>query len=149
MTKVLVEVDYGLNRLKEVCDRCGTTNGEHSGKSECLKKGFEGQKFAKFQEKESKMKYDKETVVGVIKQAIECTSPKTENYWTLIGVLEFAKAGKYSTPTLEEVWKEKLMELSSMQETPSFVFEFDGLFYKSDYLQSSRRWSNPLEITKL
>ncbi len=67
MTKVLVDCcpDDTEEGYKIICDRCGYRYGAHYDYY-CDSRKIEGQKFAKFQEKESKMKYDKETVVGVL-----------------------------------------------------------------------------------
>ncbi len=96
--------------------------------------------------KEGKMTYNKETVIGVIQQIIEMTPPEgfgVSKYSTDV-LLKNAKKGLYSKLTLEEVWKEKRME-ANQKGLLSFAFEFDGFVYVCHKDHKTQTWSGLME----
>jgi hypothetical protein len=125
MTNVLAP-KIGEIRDHDLCDRCEKRYGQHWGYN-CDHPSIDGNVFSKFQEKESKMKYDKETVVGVL----ELVFKESWNWHYAEIILEElirrARLGNYSTPTLEEVWKEKIENAKSRIDR--FVFKYGENLY--------------------
>jgi hypothetical protein len=93
------------------------------------------------------MKYDKETVLGVLEQIKEVQAGYCRSV-ALNSFLAMAKIGKYSTPTLEEVWKEKC-DIAEKRSLWNFVFDFEGVFYKSQRSFVDGRWFKPEATPKL
>ena len=91
------------------------------------------------------MKYDKETVVGVLEQMIKRVGLNTGDAIRLEALKEQAERGYYSTPTLKEVWKEKTEKTSGRFD---FIFEFEGQTYYTE-AQIGGGWTKPREIVKL
>jgi hypothetical protein len=96
------------------------------------------------------MTYNKETVVGVIEQIIELTP--NEGFGisrlSISLLLNNAKTGLYSKPSLEEVWKEKCME-AEKSGFEAFSFDFYGEHYISKRVFEGYSWSMPLKAEKL
>jgi hypothetical protein len=100
------------------------------------------------------MKYDKETVVGVIRQIIDvrevvcknalCTDSLTE---CLESLLLQSKAGDFNKPTLEEVWKERTKG-ATLPVGVHFVFDHDNATYITRCLPGCH-WESPRKVIKL
>jgi hypothetical protein len=141
MTKILVEVDesdYGA-----VCDRCGETFGQHTIWDCPDGKG----RFSKFKEREV-MTYNKETVIGVFKQCQDMLPESSVYRRDFEDLIELAKEGKFTIPTLEEVWKRKRKE-AGKKGLEAFSFDFDGEHYISKRVFEGYNWSMPLKAEKL
>jgi hypothetical protein len=91
------------------------------------------------------MTYNKETVIGVFEQ---CKKIYGGDPYSWDHLISMAKEGLFSVPTLEEVWREKCVE-ADVKNIYSFVFEFDGTLFKTEYLTQHKEWDSPLEVTKL
>jgi hypothetical protein len=97
------------------------------------------------------MKYDKETVVGVLGQIIKkkmIEGDSLDSVEDLEWVLKLAKKGRYSTPTLEEVWKEKAEKIRDTDQTQYYMFEHDGDAYTTRYVGGGE-WCYPSKLEKL
>ncbi len=138
MTKVLVEVDESNHDA--VCDRCNETFGQHTIWDCPDGKG----RFSKFKEREV-MTYNKETVVGVIEQIEKLEYPFTGGVprWAIDVLLQNAKRGRYSEPTLEEVWKEKCEE-AVKKKVYRFYFIYEDETYETSRV--SVVWENPEKV---
>ncbi len=150
MTKVLVDCKPEISSANYdiICDRCGEKFRRHIGYN--CRYISNGGKLAKFQEKESKMKYDKETVIGVIDQMIKRVGEHSVDGITLRSFRIQAQIGYYSTPTLEEVWKEKIDKLYIKDRIIAFTFDYEGKEYITSMISflGKGQWSQPTENIK-
>lgn len=91
------------------------------------------------------MTYNKETVIGVIEQIEKLECPFTDGVSrSAIGVLlQNAKRGRYSEPTLEEVWKEKTKE-AEQKKVYRFYFIYDDETYETS--RASCYWEKPEKV---
>ncbi len=141
MKKILVEVDESDHNA--VCDRCNETFGEHVSVDCPDKKG----KFSKFKEIESKAIYNKETIVGVFKQCQDMFPENSDDWEIAEQFILMAKEGKFSKPTLEEVWKEKIKIADERKSFFKFVFIYEGKIYSTGKIND--RWSKPVGVIEL
>jgi hypothetical protein len=94
------------------------------------------------------MTYNKETVVGVIEQIIEVKEKMKQSTETELGwLLRQAINGAYSTPTLEEVWREKTKG-ATLPMGIDFVFEYENETYITR-CSSGCHWEKPRKVIKL
>lgn len=92
------------------------------------------------------MTYNKETVVGVLEQ---CKKIYQADPYSWDHLISMAKEGKFTNPTLEAVWKEKIDKLG-YKDRQTFMFDFEGVTYISiiDPLDCITYWY-PKEIVKI
>ncbi len=94
------------------------------------------------------MIYDKKTVVGALEQC-QMMLPESSSDWeTLEELITMAKEGKFSKPTLQEVWKEKCNE-ADQKGIAKFCFEFNSMFYHGIRTRQVDPFHGPILMEKL
>jgi hypothetical protein len=89
------------------------------------------------------MTYNKETVVGVFKQCQDMLPKNSYDWETVEELIAMAKEGKFTKPTLEEVWKEKCEE-AVKKKIYSFCFIYEGETYETS--RFSVVWEHPEKV---
>ncbi len=93
------------------------------------------------------MTYNKETVIGVIEQVLGKIERCTIEFDYLNRLMRDAKDGKFSTPTLEEVWKEKVAG-RCLPAGYDYIFQHENEFYITRFIPG-RDWESPKLAIKL